>query len=464
MSCLNKSGRHRTIQFVGADGRRRSIRLGKISEQDAVGIKLHVDRLIQSKFGNMPVPGDTASWLGGINEVLYDRLVRGGLCQPRAIDMRGQKRLGEMLDEYIARRNDLKDGSIKMLKQSRDKLVEYFGADKLIGSITAADAADFKRTRLKTDAAGYVSKQIQLSRQFFKDAVEREILDKSPFSKIKPGSQKNPARMRFIARETIDQAINHASDLDWKLIIAFARYGGLRIPTEILALRWSDIDWNTNRIRITASKTEHHVGHGERDIPLFPELRPLLLEAKKKAGSSTIYVINRYRTTSVNLRTQFLRILKSAGIEPWPKLFQNLRSTRQTELAEIFPSHVVCAWLGNSEKIAMGHYLQVTANHFEKAAGVGKNDLNPDDKGNKKGGTGGAESGAVGSSFGSQHVAPSSPPLAASSSEATACDNIQAVAKMCKNVVMGAGGFEPPKAYANGFTARPFWPLRYTPV
>ena len=30
----------------------------------------------------------------------------------------------------------------------------------------------------------------------------------------------------------------------------------------------------------------------------------------------------------------------------WPKLFQNLRSRRETELAEQFPMHVVCSWIG----------------------------------------------------------------------------------------------------------------------
>ncbi len=54
---------------------------------------------------------------------------------------------------------------------------------------------------------------------------------------------------------------------------------------------------------------------------------------------------------------------------PWAKLFQNLRSTRETELAEQgFPQHVVCAWLGNSPKIANKHYLQVTDAHFEAAS------------------------------------------------------------------------------------------------
>jgi len=45
-----------------------------------------------------------------------------------------------------------------------------------------------------------------------------------------------------------------------------------------------------------------------------------------------------------------------------------MRSTRETELAETFPMHVVCKWIGNSQPIAAKHYLQVTDEHYAKAA------------------------------------------------------------------------------------------------
>ena len=64
-----------------------------------------------------------------------------------------------------------------------------------------------------------------------------------------------------------------------------------------------------------------------------------------------------------------LRILERAGVEPWPKLFHNLRATRQTELQQRFPVHVVCTWLGNTQAVAMKHYLQVTEEHFAEAIG-----------------------------------------------------------------------------------------------
>ena len=74
-----------------------------------------------------------------------------------------------------------------------------------------------------------------------------------------------------------------------------------------------------------------------------------------------------YRNKNANLRTQLLRIVRRAGVVPWEKPFQNMRSSRETELVEEHPLHVVCAWIGNTPTIASQHYLQVTNEHFAKA-------------------------------------------------------------------------------------------------
>ncbi len=77
-----------------------------------------------------------------------------------------------------------------------------------------------------------------------------------------------------------------------------------------------------------------------------------------------------WRYSNQDLANRFRRIIRRAGLDPWPKPFQDLRSTRETELAEEFPLHVVCAWIGNSQAIAAKHYLQVTDEHFRQAAGA----------------------------------------------------------------------------------------------
>ena len=71
--------------------------------------------------------------------------------------------------------------------------------------------------------------------------------------------------------------------------------------------------------------------------------------------------------------------MKRAGLAPWPRLFQNLRSTRATELADEFPGHVVSSWLGHSEDIAKEHYRQVTDDHFARATGYALPEMMPPD-------------------------------------------------------------------------------------
>lgn len=118
-----------------------------------------------------------------------------------------------------------------------------------------------------------------------------------------------------------------------------------------------------------ASKTERHDDAGIRVVPMFPELVPLLQAVFDEAPEGATHVITRYRTAAVNLRTQFQRYIEKAGVKPWPKLWQNLRASRATELADLFPSHVCAAWLGHTERIADAFYRQVTDEHFAKAAG-----------------------------------------------------------------------------------------------
>src|SRR5262245_55402571 len=92
----------------------------------------------------------------------------------------------------------------------------------------------------------------------------------------------------------------------------------------------------------------------------FSEVETALRELQELAEDDAVYVISRSRDPGVNWRTQFTKILKRAGLEPWPKLFHQLRISRQTELAAVHPLHVVCDWICNSRLIAQEHYLRST--------------------------------------------------------------------------------------------------------
>jgi hypothetical protein len=80
-------------------------------------------------------------------------------------------------------------------------------------------------------------------------------------------------------------------------------------------------------------------------------------------------VIDHWRDTAANMRTQFHRIIFLAGLEPWERAFQNLRESRANELWSDYPEHVASKWLGHSKRIAFSHYLQVTDEQFQRALG-----------------------------------------------------------------------------------------------
>ena len=53
---------------------------------------------------------------------------------------------------------------------------------------------------------------------------------------------------------------------------------------------------------------------------------------------------------------------------PWPKLWQNCRASREIELCQTFPEHVVAKWVGHNQVTPRGFYLKVRDSDFEKAA------------------------------------------------------------------------------------------------
>lgn len=110
-------------------------------------------------------------------------------------------------------------------------------------------------------------------------------------------------------------------------------------------------------------------GKAKRVIPFWPELRPLIENVVKKASPDQVRLLPSI-LPGYNPHTQFVRLIERAGLNPWPKVWKNLRSTRETELLKDFPIHVVCGWIGNTERIARRHYLQITDADFDQANGL----------------------------------------------------------------------------------------------
>jgi len=366
-SVVSRPNGRKEIQFTGADRRRRTVRLGKVSLKAAEADRVRVEHLLAAQITGHPLDAETARWVAALTEERADLFARAGLV-PR----RESARLGAFLDDYVAGRADAKPGTLKTLRTARGRLVRFFGADRELRSVTEGDADRFAVHLKARCAPATAGRTIKHARQFFKAACRRGLAELNPFATVKAPGQKNAARGFHVDRETTRRLLEACPDYEWRLIVALTRYGGLRCPSELARLEWADVHWQLQRFLVKAPKTEHTEGGGERWVPIFPELRPYLDEAWEKAAPGAAKVFARAILGETNLRTRLLLILRKAGLSPWPRLFQNLRASRETELAETYPLHVVCAWIGNSPKVAAEHYLQVTDEHFRRgAAGPG---------------------------------------------------------------------------------------------
>jgi integrase len=88
-----------------------------------------------------------------------------------------------------------------------------------------------------------------------------------------------PAGRKYYVSPEDTRAILAACNPTWRIIVALARYGGLRCPSEVLSLKWEHVNFETNRMSVPSCKTEHHPGRAYRVCPIFVELRPYLDEA-----------------------------------------------------------------------------------------------------------------------------------------------------------------------------------------
>jgi integrase len=357
------------IEIVMEAGFRRRIRLGKVSRRAGDSFKLRVEALHSAKIlGNAP-DRDTSLWLAALSDSLYRKLVAIGLVESR--EPKAVATLAQFIDDFIAGRTDKKSTTLAHYQRGRRYLVEYFGENTQLAAITPHAADQFRSWLLgsKKQAENTVRGHIKNAKLFFGAAIRARLITENPFKGMSSQLVKRPDRMAFIERRVIHKVLDACPTSRWRAIVVLCRFGGLRCPSEVLALRWSDISFETGRFKVRSPKGEGF-GKGVREVPLFPEVREVLELLRNVPSTDEFVISSNNRSSDKNLRSGLLKILEKAGVTPWERLFQNLRSSRETELVNEFSIHVVTNWLGNTLEVAVDHYMQVRGADFEKAAQI----------------------------------------------------------------------------------------------
>lgn len=353
------------IQVCLPTGLRVVLWIGDVSKPGAQEVCRHIQRLVNASAANTTPHADSLRWARCTDARIRRKLMEWGLMPESSLE---RFTITTWVDHYCKERSDVKPKTIGKYKNCRKRLLEVI-SDKDIRAVTVSDAKKFHRTLSGRDSTtGSIIKTVK---QFFAAAVDARLLESNPFDGLSASTAIDATRSAYIRPEDAETILAKITSQECQLAFLFARWAGLRIPSEIMTLKWTDIDWEGNRITIHSPKGERYQHRRTRLIPLFPRLLMPLTEASEQAPDRSIYVINRYRTSANRvLRSHLLTAINAAKLTPWPKLWMNLRASCRTDLEECFPTHVCDDWLGHSDKVASKHYKRVTPDHFEAAVGA----------------------------------------------------------------------------------------------
>jgi len=301
-------------------------------------------------------------------------------------------RLSEWLDTFINGR-DVQDTTKATYRECGTYLRFYFDHDPAIDTITRADAAAWRDElasgRLtaelnecaKADPSWKngggrawrapkpptVARHVRTAKLLFREAADRDLIPASPFDRLKGSPPAVAKDWRQVTAGDMALILDACPNEAWRLLFSLCRWAGLR-RGEALALRWVDVDWTGNRLRVNATVERETTKRRRRVTPIEPARCPsglygTLRGAFDAAPDGETLVCG--GLSANNVRRAALGILRRSGVGVYPKPFHSLRKCCETDWAQVYPQHVVCDWLGHGITVSQAHYLRVPAELYE---------------------------------------------------------------------------------------------------
>ena len=190
----------------------------------------------------------------------------------------------------------------------------------------------------------------------FQIAVTWRNLKKNPFSAVKQIKIKNSNLPKFFSKEQVNVLLDSLPDGDFKNLIQFYLYTGLR-RVEALNLTWKDIDVDNKTITIREAKS------GEsRIIPINPVLLDILNDMEP--NGNMLFNFTRWFVTH-----KFKDYLKASGLDDVENLtVHSLRHTFASHLVmEGTDLYTVAKLLGHSGVAVTQMYAHLAPDYLQKS-------------------------------------------------------------------------------------------------
>jgi len=214
-----------------------------------------------------------------------------------------------------------------------------------ISNISQIDSAVVRRFLLDLKSRGLsnatLARRLNCLRSFFGYCVDEGYLDRNPAARV-PTPKREKRQPRYLASAEVRHLLMAARRHSFQdyLVVAVLSLTGIR-RSELLALRWSDIDFEALAMRV------HGKGNKERTVPIHPKLsRDLwsLLNSRLPLHSHDEPVFLTRQHTPISresLKRLVDRTAAAAGLEKHitPHIFRHTFATRlvagQTNLAVV---------------------------------------------------------------------------------------------------------------------------------
>lgn len=375
----NKNGReYWRVTFRDNAGRQRFIRLGSTTKEYGTIVKNNVAKLVSCSKTGIAFDDALSRWIVSIPAELRSRLEGVGLIPRNEQDGESDSiSLQAFVLAYLEKRKtDCAASTLRKIKSALNNLIRFFDGkglgDMSLSEITPIHGNEYRWHRLETQSEATMTKDVKAAKQLLKEAKLSGYLKENPFENVRGGDDSNSENQHYVNAESLKRILSFCPNSEWRTIVALGRLGGIRIPSELSQMKWANVDWDAGRILIHSPKTKKK--KATRKILLFPELRQVLLDHLEHFGGESEYVIvdPRLRDSNSNLRTEFGRILMKAGVEKYPRPFNNLRSSFITDLlnsdnARLANIRNVAYLAGNSPKTILRHYAQMLGDRLDEA-------------------------------------------------------------------------------------------------
>lgn len=308
------------------------------------------------------------------------KLIERHALDPASAAKPGEATLAHWVPVYIQSR-DLAPRSIEETQKALDYLMEFLGRDRMMHTVTDADAVNFRRwleqrragkatnkTAGKPMKPATIGKVLTYARSLFAHALKKRPasgVKANPFAEMKITRPRDGDTMGYVSLEDFEKMIALATDPASRALLGLCRLAGLR-SNEAQRLTWADIQWQhppTLRTTIPLDKhgrkREGSTKHSEREIPIQPRLMELLREAFESGtcqdGPCCDLGSVPYELTRVAI---VLRV--KAGLPDYGKPLHSLRKSCEDDWLAKYPLPKVAYWIGHSPAVAITFYARPT--------------------------------------------------------------------------------------------------------